>query len=168
MRVDVYMNVRRKMESSLFSGFQNTKIKLTGNLHCGASIQFPQVFSQIHCILSAGDFKRRKYFSYTDGGNTSFGQSSWISTEFVKKALQYFGAGLPSMKRPGAKLTSPIGTVKFCTLIAVQHLELKAGKKIKEEERSYQVGQNSTSRTFGTTGNQQPASVTGRQVSSLI
>ena len=85
-----------------------------------------------------------------------------------KKALQYFGAGLPSMKRPCAKLTSPIGTVKFCTLIAVQHLELKAGKKIKEEERSYQVGQNSTSRTFGTTGNQQPASVTGRQVSSLI
>ena len=76
MRVGVYMNVRRKMESSLFSGFQNTKIKLTGNLHCRASIQFPRVFSQIHCIFSAGDFKRRKYFSYTDGGYTSFGQSS--------------------------------------------------------------------------------------------
>lgn len=70
------MNVRRKMESSLFSGFQNTKIKLTGNLHCRASIQFPGVFSQIHCIFSAGDFKGRKYFSYTDGGNTSFGHSS--------------------------------------------------------------------------------------------
>lgn len=162
------MNVRRKMESSLFSGFQNTKIKLTSKLHCRASIQLPRVFSQIHCIFSAGDFKRRKYFSYTDGGNTSFGHSSWISTEFIEKALQYFGAGLPSMKQPGAKFTSPIGTVKFCALIAVQHYHKFKSSNSNQEERSYQVGQNSTSRTFGTTGNQQPASVTGRQVSSLI
>ena len=56
-----------------------------------------------------------------------------------KKALQYFGAGLPSMKRPCAKLTSPIGTVKFCTLIAVQHLELKAGKKINEAIKSARI-----------------------------